>query len=53
MTTILEDINEIVDYLWEDEKQHYLSLDDRERQGHVFERLRRIRTGLETGRIAQ
>ena len=40
---ILDDMIEILDYLWDDEKQDYLSRDEQDREGHIFAVLQSVR----------
>jgi hypothetical protein len=41
-----EDLSEVVDYLWEDEKRHFEGVDEAERGGHIFRSLARLRRVL-------
>lgn len=42
-----EDINDILDYMWADEANHYAEAEPVDRRGHIFEALMRIRMWID------
>ena len=47
-TSIKIDLHQLVEYLWEDESNHFHSLPDSDREDHVFLALQNVRLWLNT-----
>lgn len=44
----LEALNQILDYLWDDEQNDYLRRDEEDREGHIFEALKSVRSWMDS-----
>ena len=44
---IKQDIEEILNYLWESEETHFEETDEEERENHIFLTLKRVREWLD------
>lgn len=47
--SISDALQEIIDYLWEDERQHFIESPPKTRDGHIFNHLSTVKSWLEGG----